>query len=474
MKLTKVDGDPFSGQSGVALTKVEGDPFAPKQEFSWGQTARNIPASGGKLVGDMFQAVTHPVQLAKGMGGLALGAANKIGTAAGDALPESAQNLAFSPTSAVAQMLTSKFRPYADAAVEGIKGRYGSMDAAKQTLMNDPVGALADTAGLVSGVGAVTRAPSIIKAGAALNPINAALNTVKAGASAAIPKSWPAKIYSSAAKFSTTLPEAKRAGMVETALKNKIPPTAKGVARLEGKISAYNQQIDDLIQTAQQAGKTVPKSAVYRHLKDLRQQKGGVRLDAADDLSAINATVQKFEKHLGKMGKDSLTPTDLQKLKVSSYEAINWDAKRMTGAPIKEDTYKAIARGAKESLEDLSPNIGPTNKQLGSLYELQPHLQRAANRIDNHNIISLDSSVKTAAGAGIGDASGASVGALLSILGNPKAKAQTAIRLQAIKDQGGLLGFLQNNPAISNAELMSILGGRAVGENNPNRKATQR
>lgn len=434
-------------------------------DFSWEQTAKNIPKSAGKMVGDMYQAVTHPVQLAKGMGGLALGAANKMSTAT---------DFGASPMSAAIAAVTAPYRPYADAAIEGVKGRYGSWDAAKQTLMNDPVGVLADTAGVVSGVGAVTRAPSLVKAGAAMNPINIAANTVKAGASAVVPKRLPAKLYGSAAKFSTTLPEAKRTAMVDTALKNRIPPTARGVALLEGKIADYNQQIDGLIKTAQEAGKSVPKSAVYRHLKDLRQQKGGVRLDASDDLAAINATVKKFEKHLDGMGKDSLTPTDLQKLKVSSYEAINWDAKRMTGAPIKEDTYKAIARGAKESLEELSPNIGPTNQQLGKLYELQPHLQRAANRIDNHNIISLDSSVKTAAGAGVGDVPGAGVGALLSILGNPKAKAETAIRLQALKDQGGLLGYLRNNPTISNAELAAILGGRSVGDHNSSRNTNRR
>jgi hypothetical protein len=142
-----------------------------------------------------------------------------------------------------------------------------------------------------------------------------------------------------------------------------------------------------------------------------------------------------------------LTPQELQSLKLDAYEKINWDAKRMTGSPVREDTYKAIARGAKDSIEDLVPGVGPTNKQLGPLYELQPHLQRSANRIGNRNVVSLNAPLNIGAGSTIGGPLGTAVGAGVSILEIPQVKARLALWLNQAKQQGLLGNLFDNNLA---------------------------
>jgi hypothetical protein len=120
-------------------------------------------------------------------------------------------------------------------------------------------------------------------------------------------------------------------------------------------------------------------------------------------------------------------------LKVDTYNKIAWDAKRLRGSPIKEDAYKAIARGAKESLEQMAPEVSDVNRQLGELYELQPHLQRAAGRIGNRNIMPLTGMLNPAAGAAVGGPLGAAIGAGTSIFELPRVKARTAIGLENLR-----------------------------------------
>ena len=443
----------------------------PEQDFSMLQTIKNIPSSAGNLANDLVHSVMNPIDTITGIGKTMQSGGMMLDKKLQGALPEKAQSLLGGDSSYYEDKGITE--DPIKAVGKFYKDRYGSVDSAKQTLMKDPVGALFDASTVVSGAGSATRVPSISKAGAVMNPVNSTINAVKyggdlvtKGAGKLIPESLPANMYESVAKFSTTLPEGQRAAMVRTALDNKIMPTSKGAAKLDGMIKNLNTTIDDLISTAQAQGKTIPKAAIYKNLKGLRDKKGGVRLDASSDLQSIDDIVRGFESHLKSINKKHLTPKDLQDLKVSAYQSINFDAKRMKGSPIKEDTYKSVARGAKEGLEQLSPNIGPTNKKLGSLYELQPHLQRSAGRIDNRNLIPIDAPMQVGVGGVLANTPGAIAGGVTTLLGNPKIKAATALKLQKMIDSSSQLKFPTTNVGLSNAEIMSILGDRQATENN--------
>lgn len=418
--------------------------------FSAIDMIKNIPGSAANAAKGIINTVAHPIETAKGVGKLASGALYKANQMLEENTPESLSFMA-KPITGDA-VLGEENAGHVDAAKQAILNRYGSIEAFKRTLETDPVGVAFDISAIV--------APFSQKASAAINPINATINTGKYALGKAIPKGSPAKMYESVAKFSTTLPKAKRDAMIKTALKNKIMPTHAGVDKLDDLITGLNSKIDDLITTAEKSGKSVPRSAVYRHLKALRRDKGGARLDAPGDLQAINKVIRDFELHMKRLGKENLSPKELQKLKVDAYKSINWDAKRMTGAPIKEDTYKAVARGAKDSIEDLSPNVKGVNQELGALYELKPALQRSANRIENRNSIPIDAPLQIAAGSSAIGGAGAAAGTISSVLGLPKFKAFRALLKQGLIDDAKLSQFLKNNPNISMAEVAAVIAGR--------------
>lgn len=446
---------PVQQSSGFDISTAK--PVQQNSDFSVVEMVSNIPGSAANLAGNMYQAVRHPVQTAEGLGKVASGALSQGNKWLDENTPEFLDFMS-KPIGGGSKVFGEEFEPYSDALKAALIDRYGGAENVKKTVEQDPVGFAADVAGILTGVG-------LAKTGAAVNPINATINSAKYVAGKAVPKGLPKSMYESIAKFGTTISDKKRSSMIDTALKHEIPPTAKGAAKLEGLIDGFNKQIDGLITASTNNGESIPASAVYKHLKSLRQQKGGMSLDAPSDIKSINRVVSNFQKHLKEKGKSRLTPAELQQLKINTYNSINFDAKRLTGTPIKEDTYKAVARGAKEGVESMVPEVKGVNRSLGELYELQPHLQRSASRIENKNAVSLTDPLDITAGAMVGGTPGGIIGAVVAFLGKDKIKGNNAIRLQKLANNAKFKTFVENNPNISKAELMAVISGRQPIEN---------
>lgn len=150
--------------------------YQTKNKISWadvpGEAVANIPASAVKFAHDIVQPILHPIETGKGIFNVGYGLASKAAGAMG---------MQQDPTEKAADEATVN-------AIGGMmKDRYGSMDALKQTLAKDPVGAAADASLILSGGGAAAaRVPGAIgqagraaaATGAALDPLNA---VVKAG-----------------------------------------------------------------------------------------------------------------------------------------------------------------------------------------------------------------------------------------------------------------------------------------------------
>ena len=120
------------------------------------------------------------------------------------------------------------------------------------------------------------------------------------------------------------------------------------------------------------------------------------------------------------------------------------------------ESQKALARGIKEELEVQFPEIKGLNKQESQLYDLQPALERAVRRIDNHDIISLGSKVTAGAGAALGGAPGAVAGSILEkTLGMPLVKSQLAIAINAASKGKIPLNVAQARVAAYAAQLAS-------------------
>lgn len=439
---TPIDDSPKKTGGRFGGTPLEDEPV----DFDAGEMISNIPDSAVQYGKDIYNALSNPVDTVKNLGKLAMGIAEK-----------NQSWRAFLP----AEEQEGDNEKYADAVGDFLVNRYGSIDAAQNTLMKDPVGAMADVSMVLTGGGsAAARLPgmagqigkTVQTAGKAVEPINTALTATKLpkaaviGAAKMLPDSVPTKLYDSAAKFSTTIPKNTRKQITQTALENRIMPTGKGVEKAFGIMRDLEDGVDGLIKKATAEGKLIPRRVLYQHLNKLRKDMGGVKANATNDLKQINDVAKSFELNLKRMNKEMLTPDELQSFKRDVYKRVNYAEVHGKAEPGRDSAQKAMAQAAKEAIEKTAPGVGELNKQYGKMIDLIQPLQRSANRIDNRNLIGIDAPIKVAAGASVGGAPSSIAGLATALMEYPKVKARAAISIRDMQMKK-LADLLQNSTA---------------------------
>ena len=145
---------------------------APSDKRDWAdvplEALTNVPASAGKLVGGIYDAVTNLPQTLKGAGDIAAG-----GVRAG-------LRAILPGMEAKGNADTQRQDEMASAAWEALKARYGGEEQIKKTLATDPVGAMADLSTIFSG--GATVAPKLATAAKWTDPIALAAKGVQKGA----------------------------------------------------------------------------------------------------------------------------------------------------------------------------------------------------------------------------------------------------------------------------------------------------
>jgi hypothetical protein len=268
------------------------------------QAISNIPASAKRFAGGLYEAVTSPLQTAKGVLDIGAGALQK-------ALPESVVNFVnqFEGNPAAAARAVE-----AANAVGGLfKDRYGSYEGIKRTLAEDPVGAAADLSTLLTGGSAATAriAPALSKtlqtASVATNPLSVVTKPAQA-ALATKEKLFPSQITKEQelnAVRDATLRAGQQEGYVVTP--GSVSPTGKniiaermaGKSHLEQLASVQNQAVTDkLARRAAGISETAPlTSATMQDIRKAEYTKGyvpveklgSIKTDPAflDDLIAV-------------------------------------------------------------------------------------------------------------------------------------------------------------------------------------------
>ena len=161
---TPVEYDPFAPQPKA----VDVDPFAPKKPMGYGemlgQAVVNTPASAGRMVSGLYEAVTSPVQTVSGLMDAAAGGLQ-------NALPKSVTDFInqFETNPEAAQRAMTA----ANAVGGAFKERYGTVEGIKKTIATDPVGVVGDLSTLLTGAGVAVRAPAMV-AGAVATKLPAA------------------------------------------------------------------------------------------------------------------------------------------------------------------------------------------------------------------------------------------------------------------------------------------------------------
>ena len=243
----------------------------------------------------------------------------------------------------------------------------------------------------------------------------------------------PEEAYTSALKPSTVIPEAQRAGIVQSGLQNEIPVSKAGAEKLGDLIDDLNSKIKSTI--ASDPNRPIDPNIVAK-AADVTKAKFTNQVNAQPDLDAIEAVKQQFLKEQGGTPATAVSPAqpaptmgvaDAQAMKQGTYRVLAGKYGEQGSASV--EAQKALARGLKEEIANQFPEINGLNAEESKLLDLQPVLERAVNRISNHQAIGIGTPIAGTAVKALTGNTGAGIVAtvLKSVLDNPAVKSRLAI-----------------------------------------------
>lgn len=398
--------DSMSDEQISAQIQQQSKPAAPAEK-SVGGFLGNVLSSGANLATQAASAVLHPIDTANAVIDLGAGVVEK-------ALPGEQAH-----------------ERNVDALVNHFTGRYGSIDAAKEALYNDPMGVVADLSTLLGGAGAVAKgvqlgakaagaakvattagkvAQGARTAAAATDPLGMAARGVQAGSKAVIPAGTAAKLYEGAlaphkGKFS--IEEARQ--MAKTAVENGLPISESGLAKLWDEVDAINAKVSSVVKDRAQQGMKIHSQRVadradqvkpkFDTMVPRRDQKviENARQEFLEDVGGARhgtpATPPTPTGVLGPNGQPIMKPgtpatpatpsraipvDELHRRKVNTYQKLKDDYGKMGSAEV--EVHKALARGAAEELKAAIPELAELLGKEGKLLELAPVLETAIRR----------------------------------------------------------------------------------------------
>lgn len=407
---------------------------AERNRESFVKAIKNTPDSAYQMASNIYNAVRHPIDTATAVYKTAKGGVEKL-------IPES---------------VMPGERPdekHFDQMVEFFKQRYGGEEQLRGTIEKDPVGFLADLSTVLSGAGGVVRGgaamaekigPAAAKAvspvaevgkaattlGAAVDPLSMVKMAVVNPAGSVIPKAGrlsPEELYESAIKPSTTLSKEQRMARVATALENKILPNQQGLDKIRSLISEIDNEVSGIVKNGAYGGNPINTQAVVGYLDELKDfAKNTVNPQAS--LATINKVESRFLASKG----TAMSVEAAHNLKKNTYiELKKFYDKFSQNATI--EAKKSLARGLKEEVYSLYPELRDMGKKEGALIALEESIERAANRISNRDVIGLGVPMKGAAGGIVGGPAGAVATTALGILDTPQVKARLAQALYSAR-----------------------------------------
>jgi hypothetical protein len=233
----------------------------------------------------------------------------------------------------------------------------------------------------------------------------------------------PTRLYHSAIKPTWSMTKKEGDQLVKTGVQEGIPVSSTGLRMVEQKIARIGQQIKDGTKAKADQGATVDSTKVLSTLDDLENfYKNTAAPD--DALKTIQSIRDEFLRYHGKE-----IPLDVaQKIKVSTYQALKKSYGEMKTAKI--EGLKQVARGLKEQISEVFPEIRALNEKQSKLLGLDDMLYRAVWRIENHQMMGIGSPIAAVGGHAVMGHTGA-VTALLGkfVLDDPTIKSKIAIVL---------------------------------------------
>lgn len=233
----------------------------------------------------------------------------------------------------------------------------------------------------------------------------------------------PKILYQSAAKPTWSMVKKEGTEMIDTGLKEGVPVSTEGLRMIEGRIDDLRKEISNGLQMHAAQGKAVDTSKVLSTLDDLENfyKNTAAPEDALQTLKSIR---DEFTAYHGQQ-----IPIDkAQQIKINTYALLKKSYGEMKSAKI--EGLKQVARGLKEEISAVFPEIANLNERQSKLLGLEDTLYRAVWRIENHQMMGIGSPLAATAGHALMGGPGAVVGFVGKfMLDDPTLKSKLAISL---------------------------------------------
>lgn len=391
-------------------------------DYEFSETASNFLPSLGRAFGDIYSAVTSPIDTIANLGELVDSGVANLGQEIQDVVDPNAPEI--------------QGQEMGEAMLGMLKDRYGSVDAVKNTAMNDPAGMLLDASAILTGGGGLAaKAPGIVgktgekisKVGQAIDPITGTVKAPVALVEGVTGQPISRMLYQSGMKPSTTIPPKKRAELLDQGLELGASPTERSINRLNNKKQELFDEVA-ILEDQSSVANVVEPQGLFKHIDEVKADYAPPVINTSAALKAIDDVVDQMQEAIELNGGNKLTVKELGRIKRNIYKQLNYDKKTGSIDLPSEKAMKAIARAAKEQIENVVPAVKKKNQLAGQITEVQNKIQLpASGRIGNRDLIGIGAPIKVGAGQAAGGDVGGILATLMSLADAPVAKTKLAI-----------------------------------------------
>jgi hypothetical protein len=375
------------------------DDVPPPEELSAvREAASNIGPSAKAFARNIYTALRHPIQTARGVGSVVAGGISK-------AIPGEQES-------------EEVFDLFYDMLAE----RFGGAENLEQTFREDPVGLMADLSLVLGGIGGTlnragkaaqaTKITTAAKAGAAVSKTGAVISKTGklvdpvGGTGTAIKALVQARApINSLVKTALQLPKKtglQRSDELATAFLEKgLTVNRKSLRKLDTAIKESQSDIRKMIDRSTREGVEIATDDILRSLDDLvkNASKEGLELP---DLRVLERMRRQFAEQKGL----TMTTQEAQAWKQGFNKGFKPDMESRFGQ-VRSKVRDQLRKTTKEMLEELHPGLKELNKSEGVAIELQEAISNAIVTFEKRPTIAVKGlvagGIASAVGAGFGD-----------------------------------------------------------------------